>query len=577
MTTTKNKAIALCRVSTQGQANYGNLVPQQENVQKAANVLGVDLVKVWALAVSSRKGKNLKRKDLIEMLDYCKRYKSVKYLIVDEVDRFMRSIEAYYWWKMEFKRINVRLVHANRPDIDPDDDRTVFDELIDVYRAEQSTNERIHKTPEKMMAKIRAGYYPSNPHTGYKTSDVPGLHLPDEPNWSAMRNAFKAMIARECDISEGLKRATKDGLRTKNYGPKAVGGKTIDMYRWKALMCDPYFCGVVKLAEWPVVNNNGLHKPMITPEEHEILVAIAKNKVKRFLVDRNNPDFLLSNEAECAGCVLGDKPNPRLVGYWQNNGAKKGFKRYRHYRCRVCNLGVRQEAFHSGVTEELTKLLPSDEQRDKLKKHMRKVWSSYEVERMESARIALGRVQILRDKKDAAMDSYVAEHDSEMKRDIKEKVDKLKLEIGEAETAATEAQNFEKDFDEFIGYAFDIMDNLGMKWWLEDKATMRVYKQMLFPRGIQPSPDKKVYIPEISAIYRYGGTKKAPEGANFTNMEGPLGLEPRTPCLKGRCSNRLSYGPIASIIQEYIIYNFVKKSMNINLSLKTCFCLSELA
>ncbi len=27
-------------------------------------------------------------------------------------------------------------------------------------------------------------------------------------------------------------------------------------------------------------------------------------------------------------------------------------------------------------------------------------------------------------------------------------------------------------------------------------------------------------------------------------MEGPLGLEPRTPCLKGRCSNRLSYGPL---------------------------------
>lgn len=323
VTVTKEKAIALCRVSTQGQANEGNLVPQQENVQRAADILGVDFVKVWALAVSSRKGKNLKRKDLIEMLDYCKRYRSVKYLIVDEVDRFMRSIEEYYWWKMEFKKIGVRLVHANRPDINPDDDRAVFDELIDVYRAEQSNNERIKKTPEKMMAKIRAGYYPSNPHTGYKTSDIPGLHVPDEPNWSAMRNAFKAMIAGECDISEGLKRATSDGLRTKNYGPKAVGGKTIDMYRWKELMIDDYFCGVVRLKDWPEVNPNGLHKPMVTPEEHEILVAIATNKGKRFIVNRNNPDFLLSNEAECADCVAANALHPRLVGYWQNNGAKK--------------------------------------------------------------------------------------------------------------------------------------------------------------------------------------------------------------------------------------------------------------
>ncbi len=27
------------------------------------------------------------------------------------------------------------------------------------------------------------------------------------------------------------------------------------------------------------------------------------------------------------------------------------------------------------------------------------------------------------------------------------------------------------------------------------------------------------------------------------SLEGPVGLEPTTPCLKGRCSNQLSYGP----------------------------------
>ena len=141
------------------------------------------------------------------------------------------------------------------------------------------------------------------------------------------------------------------------------------------------------------------------------------------------------------------------------------------------------------------------------------------------------------------MDNYLAEHDAEMKQEIKAKMNSLKLEIVEAEKTAVEAQDFGKDFNEFIGYAFDIMDNLEMVWWRRDKPTMRVYKQMPFPRGIQLSQDKKVYIPEISPIYRYGSNEKAPEGAEFTNMEGPVGLEPTTPCLKGRCSNRLSYGP----------------------------------
>jgi DNA invertase Pin-like site-specific DNA recombinase len=538
----KVKAIALCRVSTRSQELDGNLEPQKENVEKAAVILDAELVKVWALAVSSRKGKNVKRKDLLEMLEYCKRNRPVKYLIVDEVDRFMRSIEEYYWWKMEFKRIEVRLIHANRPDINPDDDRSVFDELIDVYRAEQSNNERIHKTPEKQKAKLYAGYYPSNPHTGYKKSEVPGLHIPDEPNWSAMRNAFKAMVAGECDIHEGLKRATTDGLRTKNYGPKAVGGRKIDMFRWKVLMCDPYYYGKLKFADWDIGEREGLHKPMITKEEHDILVAIAVNKGKRFIINRNNPEFLLSNQAECARCVLSECKHPRLVGYWQNNGQKKGFKRYRRYRCRTCNLGVRQEALHGEVTDELSYLLLTTEQKEKLKERARKVWSTYEKERIERARIALGSVAMLKDRKSKLVNSLV--DNPEYASDIKEELEQIKATIIESEKTAIEAQDFEKDFDEFIGYAFDILDNLKDKWWQLDKATLGVYKQMLFPAGIQLLPDKKVYIPEISLVYTFGTNKKPSEDGDFTRLEGPVRLEPTTPCLKGRCSNRLSYGPL---------------------------------
>ncbi len=538
------KAIALCRVSTKGQLLDGNLEPQEERIIRAAEILDVEIAKTWKLAVSSRKGKNIKRKDLIEMHDYCKRYKSVKYLIVDEVDRFMRSINEYYWWKQEFKNIGVQLRHANKPDVDPDNDRAVFDELIDIYRAEQSNNERISKTPEKMMAKIRAGYYPSNPHTGYKKSETPGLHEPDEPNWTAMQKTFKEMIAGELTVSEGLKKATERGLRTKNYGPKAVGGRTIDMFRWKHLMCEPYYCGVVFLGDWPVVNEEGLHTAMITPEEHEILVALAKNKGKRFLVNRNHPDFPLSNEAECARCILAGNPYPRLVGYWQNNGQKQGNKRYKRYRCRDCNLGVRQETLHCGLTDELSILTMAQEQKDKLKEYSHKVWRSYEKVLIEKSRIALGNVNILKDKKSKLVNSLT--DNPELTDDITEEIKIIKLKIAEAEKTASEAQDFEKDFDEFIGFAFDFMDNLKDKWWELDKATMKICKQLLFPSGIQLLPDKKVYIPEISIIYGGEDTKKASKEADFTNMEGPVRLELTTPCLKGRCSNQLSYGPAHS-------------------------------
>ena len=544
------KAIALCRVSTKKQEEDGNLDPQKENVEKAADVLNAELVKIWALAVSSRKGKNMNRKDLREMHDYCKRYRSVKYLIVDEVDRFMRSIDEYFWWKMEFKLIDVRLVHATRPDINPDDDRAVFDELIDVYRAEQSNNERIKKTPEKQKAKLYAGYYPSNPHTGYKKSEIPGLHIPDEPNWSAMRDSMKKIVTGEWSIDEGLKQALDKGLRTRNYGPRAIGGNKIDMYRWKELLVDPYYCGIIKFADWDLGDKEieGLHQPMITPEEHAILLQLVKSKGKRFTIRKGgNPDYPLANLAECARCVLSEYKHPRLTGANQNNGAAKGYKVYQRYRCRACHLEVLRKVFHEDITEELSRLLLSYEQKEKLKEHARKIWGSHEKARMEKARIALGRLSTLKQRKNTIVDQLIdaqAQHD-DTADDIKERLESIKLEIADAEKIAVEAQDFEKDFNEFINFAFDFVDNLKGEWWKLDKPTMGIYKQMLFPDGIQLLPDKKVYIPKISPVYLYKTQKIAPKEADFSCMEGPVGLEPTTPCLKGRCSNQLSYGPIA--------------------------------
>ena len=57
-------------------------------------------------------------------------------------------------------------------------------------------------------------------------------------------------------------------------------------------------------------------------------------------------------------------------------------------------------------------------------------------------------------------------------------------------------------------------------------------------------------------------------------MEGPLGLEPRTPCLKGRCSNQLSYGPAYSraIRKQKIAYAAnIYYRFNLLLSMRSFF------
>jgi len=525
MKETLPQAIALCRVSTKSQMLDGNLEPQEERIIRAAATLNVNITKWWKLAVSSRKGKNLERKDIIEMFEFCKSNKSVKYLIVDEVDRFMRSISEYYYWKVRFQNIDVQLRHANRPDADPAEDRAVFDELIDIYRAESSNNERITKTPVKMMEKIRLGFYPSNPHTGYKTTDIAGLHEPDEPNWSAMRDTFKEMISGELTVTEGLKKVTERGLRTRNYGPKSVGGKTIDMFRWKELMTDPYYCGVVKMKDWPVINEDGQHVKMITKEDHVRLVELAHNKGKRFIVDRNNPTFLMSNEINCFECLELNRTHPRLVGYKHNNGRDgKLLKFYNRYRCRECSRNIRQETLHSEVDIVLEPFKLTDTELRDLKLRLKKLCRNYEKVQIQQSIEAERVLQRLKAKKGELVQALSSNPD--LSKDIKEQIAHTKQQIAEAEVYCITTKSYDPDFNQFIDYSLDFINNSLTNWWSLDKVVMRKGKDLIFPSGFSLKKDKKVYPQEISPIYRYNlpNLNRKMNDLQFVEDDSDLGL-----------------------------------------------------
>lgn len=114
-------AIALCRVSSSEQLENNSLNRQREAVLKSSKELGVEIVKWWSGNVSSKRGSNVKRKDLMEMLEFCKKNKRVKYLIVDEPDRFMRSIDESGYWKILFLTAEVKVWYASNPELNKDD------------------------------------------------------------------------------------------------------------------------------------------------------------------------------------------------------------------------------------------------------------------------------------------------------------------------------------------------------------------------------------------------------------------------------------------------------------------------
>ncbi len=115
------QAIALCRVSTAEQKLNSSLSRQEENVLNTADKLDAKIVKWWSGDVSSKADTNLKRKDLREMLAYCKSNRSIKYLIVDEPDRFMRFIDEAFYFEVEFRQLGVKLWYASDDNLNTGD------------------------------------------------------------------------------------------------------------------------------------------------------------------------------------------------------------------------------------------------------------------------------------------------------------------------------------------------------------------------------------------------------------------------------------------------------------------------
>ena len=131
-------AIANCRVSSEEQLHNGSLTRQELSVKKAALELNVDLLKIWSGDVSSKKGENVKREDLEEMLDMCKKEKRIKYVIIDELDRFMRSMLEIGYFLVRFNEHGVKIVFASQPNLKTDRAADTLMLILEAFKAEGS-------------------------------------------------------------------------------------------------------------------------------------------------------------------------------------------------------------------------------------------------------------------------------------------------------------------------------------------------------------------------------------------------------------------------------------------------------
>ncbi|MCA9301104.1 recombinase family protein [Candidatus Saccharibacteria bacterium] len=504
-------AIALCRVSTPEQIENNSLNRQKEAVERCAKEKDLEIVRWWSGSVSSKTGTNLKRKDLNEMLAVCAKNKRIKYLIVDEYDRFMRSGDEGPYFEVRFKSLGVKVWFASEDDtFNSDTALGKFLRSSSAFRAEGSNEERIHKSIAGGQKSIQEGRLPSHPKTGYKKGLERGVHVPDWTIARPYQKALKMIASHNKTPSEALK-----WLKTTEFGKRHPRYK-MDKFRKHA--CDVYNYGAVELkGKLNVRNENGLHEPLITKAEHEaILRAFDKNAKKQqgYRPDKDTR-YPMTNKITCLTCDIAERHNPRFSSAPISNGSKnhgkprKKVSHYEKYRCRTCNRYIERTDVHDSFSELLDNIILPDPELKKLK---RKLLTTFNSKHHEAKREIARLEAINADKQQAIANQVVALADPQnsfVAEEIRNVIEKHKMEIADnQEKIEILGEQHESDLAEFLDFAFSFLNDKGRRYFELSVAQRNWCTQMLFTGKIYVTENRKVYTQNISPIFSGGGNKK---------------------------------------------------------------------
>ncbi len=508
-------AITTCRVSTPEQKENHSLDNQAKSVLAAAEKLGAYIPPdgQWSGDASSKCGKNIHRKDIQEMLEYCKRHKRVKYLLVSSPDRFMRSIDEALHFEVEFRLIGVTVYYTDDPELNGANVATKLRKLMKYYEAEASNEERIRKGLETHKNALNEGRLPCCPKFGYKKTFTSGIHdVNDDCGVGALLGDILSRIA------SGVITPT-EGMNEMNAGEYISNGKRkpFKMDKWKKIISDPYYAGyVVGSKQVKVVNPNGLHKPLITKEQHEKILEILRGRKSCHCAPRKNgnPHFPLSRIMLCEEChkaeiALGNTgrhDHSKFCGYTNNNG---NGKYYDKYECRKCHKRISREYAHEAVREHIANFDLTEDGRKRIIRQLEVVWKDEERNRKMTIVQLKQRMTNLNKQKEGQVEALCRCSDDEIKHELEGAIKRTRETLKKTEDELNELENSnDAEKQGFMEFALDFVDNLAKRFFDLSLDDMRKCELLMFPSGFMVGADEKVCTPETSPFYRGRTTKK---------------------------------------------------------------------
>jgi DNA invertase Pin-like site-specific DNA recombinase len=306
------KAIVYLRVSSKEQGQEGfSLGAQQKLALEYAKKHNLEVVGPFFGGVESAWGKK-DREEFNKLLDYAKKYKDVKHIIFDVLDRMTRNdtdkVRIIRLMKEHDKTIHFS--RSNRiysKNLNPDDE-FVLD--MEVAVAKKMSNDISRKTKMGMIEKAEQGIFPSCAPIGYKNNKT-DCSIEVDPVIAPLIKSLFEKAALGYSLEQLADMMFVEGLRGKD------GNRIRPNFAHKILHSTFYY-GVF---QWADNSYNGTHTPLITKELWD--------KVQRKLAEsaqhchsKHNHAFKGLLRCEDCGCLF--------IGTVATNRYNS---KYSYYRC----------------------------------------------------------------------------------------------------------------------------------------------------------------------------------------------------------------------------------------------------
>ena len=512
----KTEAVIYTRVSTKEQAdNNASLDTQLKHCKKYAEEKGLEIVEYFGGTYES--AKDDERKEFQKMLSYVKRKKSIGYVIVYSYDRFSRSGPSGAFISHELKQRGVKVVSVTQS-IDHNDPSGNFMEGIYHLFSEFDNQLRRDKSMTGMIEKLKQGYWPYMPPTGYtnmnqgKTADQHVMIINDRGK--LLKKAFEWKANDDLSLVEIAKR-----LKARGWD---IPSKRLSHY-----FINPFYCGFIVSKMIPGQMVEGKHPPLITKttflKAHQNLEKFGGG----YNIELEVEELPLKQFIKCDCC------GTSYTGYLVK---KKGLY---YYKCnqKGCANNRSQKVLHQKF-EELLNGFTFDKKMAPIFQKMFLHLISQRTQVNDDGKKALQvELAALKQKLDNVEERFVSgEIDQALYFKFR---DKFKTSINQIESELDDSQNQLSNLEKAVDKCIELSLELPSLWRKANFGGKQRIQNLLFPEGILYNRKKDDYrtprinllfsvIPYLTGLvdgYKNGDTDIL---AKIPTWVVPPGLEPGT-------------------------------------------------